>query len=292
MPGSELAADQSRSAEVIKNPVVAGNLEKLAPKKANAALPAQVGKFVNVPILMYHHVGGLLADSDALRRDLTVSTDDFKQEVEWIKRQGYSSVTLGQLYLASEGKFDLPKKAIVFTFDDGYTDVFENAVPVLLQNGFTGSFAVVTQFPGTVNGTNSYATWQQITDAHKKGMEIVSHTQNHFDGTSSKYNSDFIFKNLSGARKDLLDHGIGTNILIYPYGHYNLTYLEEARKAGYVLGLTVHFGLRPDLNNLLEIPRVRVHGGENLQRFQDILLGRKPVKQLPQTPNPSQTRGQ
>jgi hypothetical protein len=39
-------------------------------------------------ILMYHHVGPLPESADALRRDLTVSPENFESQVAWLKNQG------------------------------------------------------------------------------------------------------------------------------------------------------------------------------------------------------------
>jgi peptidoglycan/xylan/chitin deacetylase (PgdA/CDA1 family) len=219
---------------------------------------------VQVPILMYHHVGTLPEKADLIRKDLTVSTSDFESEVKYLSDAGYHSVSLSDVYQASLKEQDLPSRPVVFTFDDGYSDVFENAVPILLKYGFTGSFAIITNFPGR----DGYASWDQIKQAHSNGMEIVSHTQDHFDGSNPKYKADEIYKNLLNSRQDILDHvGVDTNIIIYPFGHSTAMYREEAQKAGFVMGLTVEFGREVDPKNLMLVPRVRVHGIESLEGF-------------------------
>lgn len=219
---------------------------------------------VQVPILMYHHVGALPEKADLVRKDLTVSTSDFESEVKYLSDSGYHSVSLSDVYKASLKEQVLPSQPVVFTFDDGYSDVFENAVPILQKYGFTGSFAIITNFPGR----DGYASWDQIKQANVNGMEIVSHTQDHFDGSNPKYTADEIYKNLLNSRQDILDHvGVDTNIIIYPFGHSTAMYREEAQKAGFVMGLTVEFGREVDPNNLMLVPRVRVHGIESLEKF-------------------------
>src|SRR5258708_2548039 len=47
-----------------------------------------------IPILMYHHVGDFPPDANAIRRDLTISTQNFTTEVEWLAQQKYHTVTL------------------------------------------------------------------------------------------------------------------------------------------------------------------------------------------------------
>jgi peptidoglycan/xylan/chitin deacetylase (PgdA/CDA1 family) len=218
---------------------------------------------LRVPILMYHHVGDLPEKPDAIRRDLTVSTDNFTEQVAWAKEQGYESVTLEQVYLASQGKFSLPKKPIVFTFDDGYADVFMNAWPVLHAVGYTGSFAIITHMVGNPD----YATWERIRAAASQGAEIVSHTQTHFDGSNTKYSPDFIRAELAGSKQDLADHGLMTNVLVYPYGHFTPSYVAIAKEVGYVMGFTVAHGFTVDPETLMTTPRLRVHRDTDLQKF-------------------------
>ncbi len=216
-----------------------------------------------LPILMYHHVGILPEHADAIRQDLTVSPQDFEKQVAWLAHNGYSSVTLEQFLQSQEAGPPLPKKAVVLTFDDGYKDVFDLAVPILKKYNFIGSFAIITRYVGNPD----YATWEQISLAQSLGMEIVSHTQNHFDGKDPKYSSQFITDNLAGSLADLSLHGIVTRVLIYPYGHYTPLYIKQAMEAGFAMGLTVHFGKVLDLANLMEVPRLRVHGKQDFIAF-------------------------
>ncbi len=219
---------------------------------------------IKVPILMYHHIGPLPVNADAMRKDLTVSPEDFEKQVKWLRENGYVSLSLLEVYQASQKKINLPKKPIVFTFDDGYADVFSYAVPILRKYEYTGSFGIITGFVGT----SEYATWAEIKQAQNLGMEIVSHTESHFDGASSKYSTDYIYENLTQSRKDLYDNlGITSRILIYPYGHFTGLYVEEAKKAGFVMALTVSFGVYVDPENLYQVPRVRVHGIQDFEKF-------------------------
>ena len=225
-----------------------------------------------VPILMYHHVGETPDYADSTRRDLTVSLSDFTTQVNWLAGQGFHSVTLEQVYQATQNRLVLPEKPIVFTFDDGYTDALTNVPGILRSHGYTGSFGIITRYVGQPD----YATWDQIRNAQAQGMEIVSHTQDHFDGSSRKYNYEFIKENLTGSQQDLAQElGIGSHILIYPYGHFTAEYIQAAQDSGFDMALTVAYGSRVDPSNLMQVPRVRVHGNETLERFIEILTGAK-----------------
>jgi peptidoglycan/xylan/chitin deacetylase (PgdA/CDA1 family) len=228
---------------------------------------------IKVPILMYHHVGDAPEGADSMRISLTIPTSEFEIQVAWLKGQGYESITLNDLLRYTKSQKLLPEKPVIFTFDDGYLDVFENAVPVLQKYGFVGSFAIITQFTGRSYGTNAYAPWQKIKEAQKLGMEIISHTQDHFDGTSEKYDATFILRNLKDSQTDLLTN-LGAKsppILIYPYGHYDGEYLKLAQEAGYEMALTVEQGKTIYLDRLMEIPRIRVSRNENIEIFKRLI---------------------
>jgi peptidoglycan/xylan/chitin deacetylase (PgdA/CDA1 family) len=245
------------------------------PKSESSQTTAQDSPktFVKIPILIYHHIGNLPAEADAVRKDLTVSPENFEIQAAWLKSQGFQSVLLNDLLALKNGKFTLPEKPIIFTFDDGYEDALENASKILIKYGFKGSFGIITQFPGIKSGTNSYASWQQIKLAGKRGMEIVSHTQDHFDGTSSKYSEGFILRNLSDSRKDIKANlNIDTNILIYPFGRFNDRYIELAKQAGFEIGLTTKDSKVIFLDNLMKIPRLRVSPYLDLEQFKKLVL--------------------
>src|SRR5207247_775277 len=98
------------------------------------------------------------------------------------------------------------------------------------------------------------------------------HTQNHFDGTNPGYSAEYIYKNLSACQKDIESHlGSVEPIMIYPYGHYNSAYIAQANKAGIFMGVTVHEGAAINLDDLMQVPRVRVHGKEDFENFKRLV---------------------
>ncbi len=232
------------------------------------------GKTLKLPILMYHHIGEVPkeAEKDYIRIGLTVTPESFEAQMAWLKAQGFNSITLENLLSYTKEGFKMPKNPIVISFDDGYEDAILNAPPILKKYGFTGSFAIITQFPGITYGTNKYATWEQIKFAKNQGMEIVSHTQDHFDGTNKTYNESFKLRNLEGSRSDIKSKlGVDTKILIYPFGHYDEAYIQVAKKAGFEMGLTTTEGKIVKLDNLMEIPRVRISNSTTISGFKKLL---------------------
>ena len=230
--------------------------------------------FAGVPILMYHHVGDVPANADPIRKDLTVSTADFSEQMDDLVKNGYTSVTTAQLALWLENKGTLPKKPVVITFDDGYDDVFYNAVPVLIAHHMSGAFGIITGFVGTPG----YASWAQIQEGKNSGMEIVSHSYSHIDFHDPKYTVQDQLMQIQTSKSDLKNNlNVTTSTFIYPYGHYTLDEEHMLAANGYDIAFTTDYGFANLGENIFEIPRVRVHGQETIDRF-DQSLG---IKELP-----------
>ncbi|TMG01576.1 MAG: hypothetical protein E6I09_12260 [Chloroflexi bacterium] len=112
---------------------------------------------VNMPILMYHHIDNVTPAS-ALDASLTTNDAEFSKQLAYLRCAGYTSVTLQQLFDGIYTGAPLPSKPVVLTFDDGYSDAFTDAFPLLRKYGFGGSFAIVTGFVGQPG----YVNWEAL----------------------------------------------------------------------------------------------------------------------------------
>ena len=77
------------------------------------ALAAQEG--VEVPVIMYHSV---LKD-EAQHGAYVISPAEFEKDLLWLKENGYTTVSTGELIAYTQGG-TLPEKPVLITFDDGY----------------------------------------------------------------------------------------------------------------------------------------------------------------------------
>jgi peptidoglycan/xylan/chitin deacetylase (PgdA/CDA1 family) len=218
-----------------------------------------------VPVLMYHYIGNLPTNADATRNDLTVSTQNFQAQMNFLLSQGYNSITPDQLYSYLTKGTAIPAKSVIISFDDGYADTFDNAVPILEADHLTGMFGIITGLVAT-KPTSNYANWQQIISARSAGMAIVSHSYSHPDFAALSA-SDQNF-NIAKSTVDLTGElGMPPIYFIYPYGKYNSITEQTLKNHGYVMSFTTAYGFVKPGENLLELPRVRVHGTESLQTF-------------------------
>ena len=87
----------------------------------------------------------------------------FRRQLEYMKKN-FNIVTMEQVMDAVEGKCELPLKALLLTFDDGYVDNYIYALPLLEEFGVQGSFFI----PGKTFATH------QLLDVNKIHYMLAS----------------------------------------------------------------------------------------------------------------------
>jgi peptidoglycan/xylan/chitin deacetylase (PgdA/CDA1 family) len=219
-----------------------------------------------VPILMYHSVA---TDGDAL----TVTPAELDAHLDYLQSAGFNTVTLRQVIDAQDGHGKLPRKPIVLTFDDGYTDAAAEVLPRLLLRGQKATFFIVSGFCAHDAGARvtqwhkQFLTWAEVTALRDAGMEIGSHSVSH--RKLSPLTRDDLRTEVSRSRATLERYlGMRIEFFAYPYNDQSKWVRRAVEKAGYrgaVVGargngdsftlqrLTMHRGITPsDLRSLLE----------------------------------------
>lgn len=199
-----------------------------------------------VPILAYHKV-----ESD--NEIYSVSPVEFSRQMEYLSKQGYQSVSLTQLVDSFEGKYRLPSKPVVITFDDGYLDNYRNALPILQKYGMRATVFIIA---GQV-GQPEYLSWDDIIRLQQQGTEIGSHTVHHTElGTADLA----VQIEEIQQSKNMLEQRLKVPVqfLAYPYGSFtdNSEYL--LRGAGYRGACTGLPGLNDRTVNFFHLRRVNI----------------------------------
>lgn len=94
-----------------------------------------------VVILMYHSVMEKPEQQGQTLGGIIHSSGIFERQMEIIAGE-YQPVTLDQVLLFLRGEKELPGRAVVITFDDGYADNCEIAAPILNRVGIPATFYV------------------------------------------------------------------------------------------------------------------------------------------------------
>ncbi len=90
-------------------------------------------------ISMYHYTRDLIHSRYPKIKGMDISK--FREQMMFF-RDNYTVVSMEQVIESVKGQSDLPDKACLLTFDDGYSDNYIYAFPILEEFGFQGSFFI------------------------------------------------------------------------------------------------------------------------------------------------------
>ena len=175
----------------------------------------------NAPLMVpfYHRV------ADTHLNDWTISRSEFSRHVQHCREQ-MEPVTLEELQRRVDSGRS-PKPTITFTFDDGYAENCEFALPLLVEKQIPTVYFVTTEnilhqkpFPHDVEAGVSLPlnTVGQLRQISEMGIEIGLHTRSHLD-FSKIYSTDTIRREIIEA-KDALEQMIGHAVryFAFPFG--------------------------------------------------------------------------
>ena len=206
----------------------------------------------SVIILEYHQIAPV-AEVDRDSRAYNVEPEEFAAQLDYLTAAGYHTITLQEYMRARKGKFTLPDKPIVLTFDDGYTDNYTYMLPLIEERGMK---AVVYMITNKI-GTKDYLTWDKLRDMQRRGVEIGSHTANHLPLTSLPPDKQ---KDEVALSKLLMEwNGINTVFsLSYPNGAYDESLPGLLQAEEYLNAVTGEPGLNTTETNPYLLKRVNI----------------------------------
>lgn len=197
-------------------------------------------------VLNYHQV-------DNRNSYLAVSINDFDAQMAYLVDNGYIAITPDALLSALEGELELPPKPMLITFDDGYTDNYENAFPILQKYGLRATIFIIPAFVGR----EGYMTWDQLKEMEENGITMQSHTLNHI--ALEELPDDGLRTELLNSKR-LLEEKLGhaVDFVAYPTGTYNLHIAAIAKEVGYKGAFTIKYGNVDLGSNLFALERVPI----------------------------------
>ena len=228
-----------------------------------------------VPILMYHAVA---ENPAAATFRLSVSPEALEGQLTFLVERGFTGLTFSAVAEAFATGAPLPKRPVVFTFDDGYADFAREAWPLLDRYGFPATVFVTTGWVTDAGprsegmALDEMLTWSQIRDLAAAGVEIGAHSHSH--AQLDQLPEAELSRELSDSRTQLEEcTGVAIRTLAYPFGYSNKRVRLAVRSAGYRYAASVRNVLATPYDDPFRIPRLTVRRNTDLATFAEVMDG-------------------
>lgn len=254
-----------------------------------------------VPVLMYHHIltKEQKADSPYANSSTTMTDKEFNEQMDYLKRYGYTTISTKDLESYLNRYINLPAKTVVITLDDGNISSRIYAYPKLKEHGFIADQFMITsriaKTPATFNHKQLHFLSQQEMDQMTDVYNYYGHTHA-LHNLTNKNQSHLVVKSAAEINKDLqLNRQIlkGMTYLAYPFGQYNNSTIQLLKNNGFTMAYTTKSGKVKLGMNKLALPRMGIEPNVSLNQFAGkVATGSKildqpaPVKPTPPTPEP------
>jgi len=204
-------------------------------------------------ILLYHHV------AEDTPPSTSISPANFDAHLRYLRDNDFNVIALDQMIASLRSGQPLPEKAVVITFDDGYSSIFDTAFPML--EAYDYPFTLFLSTEPIDDGLNNYMTWDQIRQMSAAGVIIANHMVDHpYMLEVGDNESDS--QRLTRLREDLLkaeqrieqETGQSHRYLAYPYGEYDPAIKSLLAELNFV-GLAQNSGAVGPESDFLALPR-------------------------------------
>ncbi|MDW5265946.1 MULTISPECIES: polysaccharide deacetylase family protein [Acidobacteriaceae] len=216
------------------------------------------------PILMYHGINGTLSRRHPYFETNT-SPAVFRSQMQVLATGGYQPLSVDDALTPSSRA--VAKRPVAITFDDGYADFYDEALPILVEFGFAATVYIVTGSTGkqrVIKNGKRFMSWADVCDLPKCGIRVGSHTVSHRN-----------LREMSRSRveeevrrsKEMLEDKLGAPVesFAYPYAfpEHDKKYVQYVREylqmCGYKNAVSTIIGTARVLTDRYLLPRLPIN---------------------------------
>jgi peptidoglycan/xylan/chitin deacetylase (PgdA/CDA1 family) len=228
---------------------------------------------VQVPILVYHRFGPVVADS------MTVTTQVFASHLQYLQDNGYSVIPLRQFVDYRLGRAPaLPPRAVVITAEDGHRSVYTEMLALVQRYRVPVTLFI---YPSAISNADYAMTWDQLKELRQTGLfDIESHTYWHPNFKKEKKRlapvayERFVAMQLTKSRETLeRELHVSVDLLAWPFGIYDDDLIKQALRVGYIAGFGLERRHANMQDNIMALPRYLMTNAYRGKAFAALLAG-------------------
>lgn len=227
----------------------------------------------HLTILMYHSL-------DSSGSAISLRPKIFARQMSTLAAIGYRGVSLRQAMSHKVTHDDWPERSVVITFDDGYANLHEFALPELSRHGFGATVFLVTDYmgrraewvtPGMKDDDLKILTWNQARELANAGFEMAAHTLTHPDLT--RIPSTQLEHEITASREAVqMNLNSDVDSFAYPYGRFDQRACTAVRRC--FRGACTTELRRARDNDALRLPRIDMYYFREATDIDRLVMGK------------------
>ncbi|MBJ7221297.1 MULTISPECIES: poly-beta-1,6-N-acetyl-D-glucosamine N-deacetylase PgaB [unclassified Brenneria] len=277
----------------------------VAPSERPLSDKEQVWPANHYIVLAYHDV----EDDAADQRFMSVRTSALNEQFVWLRENGYQPISVDDILRAQAGGRPLPEKAVLLTFDDGYSSFYHRVYPLLQAYRWPAVLAPVgdwldtpadqpVDFGGQKVPRERFLFWRQVREMSQSGLvEVGAHTYAQHKGDvanpqgnlephavnrlyyphQNRYETLAEYRRRIGDDIDLITRriteatGKAPRVWVWPYGAAGGEALKIVKQRGYQMALTLEQGMS-SVQATDNVPRLLVANNPDIKQFAQMVV--------------------
>jgi peptidoglycan/xylan/chitin deacetylase (PgdA/CDA1 family) len=169
-----------------------------------------------------------------------VSAPRFIRQMDALLEAGYRFIDEEAFLGVLDGARECSGREVLLTFDDGYRELLDRAVPALEERSIPALIFLPSAFVGKANTWElplpgrrfEHLGWDEVSGLARRGFSFGSHTRTHRDLTG--LSREIVREELAASKREIEERlGAPVRSLSYPFGRMNGPARDEAERAGF-----------------------------------------------------------
>ena len=216
-----------------------------------------------IPVLNYHFF--YQDKNDHCNEQLCLRVDRFKEQLEYLKNEGFYTLTIQEFVSWMYGEIELPEKSVLLTIDDGGIGTSKES----------GNYLISTLEEYKMHGTLFLITgWWPVSNYESDYLDIQSHTHElHYEqncGHRSKVNCipyEDLIKDLKLSIQAVGD----TTSFCFPFYDYTDSSIKAVQEVGFKAAFIGEYRKASRNDDKYKIPRFPIYDSTSLTEFANLV---------------------
>ncbi len=229
----------------------------------NDNLPALSGSTAKIAVLNYHFFYDGAA-GEVCGENICLDTAVFRQQLQYLKDNGYKTLTIKEFVDWMYGNITLPSKSVLITVDDGAMGTSKingnHLIRILEEYNMHATLFLIS-------------SWWHLSDYQSPNLDVESHGHDlHISGTCGSAKILCLNQAEIVADLKLSINTLGTsNAFCYPFYRYDEKAIQGIKEAGFKVAFIGGSTKASQASNKYLIPRYPIYKSTTFEQFKNMV---------------------